>query len=269
MSTAFSSAAPAPPLAYAAELDAAERERLLLEHLPEVRYIARRIHERLPAQVLLEDLVQAGVMGLIDALHRYDPSRHAQLGTYARFRIRGAILDSLRALDWSPRDLRRRGRELKQAQQSLAERLGREPTAPEVCAALGLELEAYHRLTAALHALESDTGPADGESPSALDTAASPDPDPFTQCLAGEDKARLTRAIAELPERDQQLLSLYYFEELTMKEVGAVLGIGESRVSQIHTALLAKLRARLSAGRASQLCGRRARHAAPAGRSAE
>jgi RNA polymerase sigma factor for flagellar operon FliA len=234
-----------PPSGYAEGLDAGERERLLLEHLPEVRYIARRIHERLPAQVLLEDLVQAGVMGLIDALHRYDPARHAQLGTYARFRIRGAILDSLRALDWSPRDLRRRGRELKETERRLGERLGREPSAPEICAELGLELEAYYRLTAALHALESDAGPADADGLSALDLAASPEPDPFEQCQRSEDRARLTQVIAELPERDQQLLSLYYFEELTMKEVGAVLGIGESRVSQIHTALLAKLRARL------------------------
>ena len=236
---------PAAPPGYAAALDASERERLLLEHLPEVRFIARRIHERLPQQVLLEDLVQAGVLGLIDALHRYDPSRHAQLATYARFRIRGAILDSLRALDWSPRDLRRRGRELKQTEQGLADRLGREPTAAEVCAALGLELEAYHRLIAALHALEADSGPADHEAPSAIDAAASSDPDPFTLCQLGEDRERLGRAIAQLPERDQQLLSLYYFEELTMKEVGAVLGIGESRISQIHTALLAKLRVRL------------------------
>ena len=119
-------------------LDAAERERLLLEHLPQVRYIARRIHERLPAQVLLEDLVQAGVVGLIDALHKYDPARNAQLGTYARFRIRGAILDSQRALDWCPRELRRQKRELQAAIAELQEKLGRTPTEEEICAALGM-----------------------------------------------------------------------------------------------------------------------------------
>lgn len=229
-------------------LDSAERERLLLEHLPEVRYIARRIHERLPRQVQFEDLVQAGVVGLIDALHRYDPARHAQLGTYARFRIRGAILDSLRALDWSPRELRRRGRELRQAEQALGDRLGRAPTVEEVCQKLEITPEEYHRLTAELHASQLEDGPEDGEGGSVLDAAASPDPDPFTLYARGEARERLAAAMAELPERDQQLLSLYYHEELTMKEVGAVLGIGESRVCQIHGTLLAKLRQRLREG---------------------
>ena len=232
-----------------AVLDAAERERLLLEHLSEVRFIARRIHERLPPQVQFEDLVQAGVLGLIDALHRYDPAHHTQLSTYARFRIRGAILDSLRALDWGPRELRRRGRELAQAEHSLSERLGRAPTIEEICEYLDITADDYHRLAAALHAsqLESDPGSEEGEGLSALDTAVSPEPDPFVLCQRGEARERLTEAIAELPERDQQLLSLYYFEELTMKEVGAVLGIGESRVCQIHSSLMSRLRTRLSA----------------------
>lgn len=226
-------------------LDAAERERLLLEHLPHVRYIARRIHERLPQQVLLEDLVQAGVVGLIDALHKYDPTRNAQLATYARFRIRGAILDSLRALDWSPRELRRQGRELRQAIAELQEKLRRAPTEEEICSALSLAPADYHRLLAALDGLEMDLGRADEDATPPIESAVSPDPDPFTLCAQGESKALLTRLIGELPERDQQILSLYYFEELTMKEVGAVLGIGESRISQIHSALLTKLRLRL------------------------
>jgi RNA polymerase sigma factor for flagellar operon FliA len=228
-------------------LDAAERERLLLEHLPQVRYIARRIHERLPAQVLLEDLVQAGVVGLIDALHKYDPARNAQLGTYARFRIRGAILDSLRALDWSPRELRRQKRELQAATAELQEKLGRTPTEEEICAALGMASSEYHRLVAALDRLELDNGPAEADAAPAVEAAASPDPDPFALCQQSEAKEILARLIAELPEREQQVLSLYYFEELTMKEVGAVLGIGESRISQIHSALLARLRTRLGA----------------------
>ncbi|MGH9475129.1 MAG: sigma-70 family RNA polymerase sigma factor [Terriglobales bacterium] len=227
--------------------DAAERERLLLEHLPQVRYLARRIHERLPQQVLLEDLVQAGVVGLIDALHKYDPARNAQLGTYARFRIRGAILDSLRALDWSPRELRRQGRELQAAAAELQEKLRRAPTAGEICEALSLSSSEYHRLVAALDRLELDAGRAEPDAPPAVETAVSPDPDPFQLCERNESKELLARLIAELPPRDQQILSLYYFEELTMKEVGQVLGIGESRISQIHSALLTRMRAKLRA----------------------
>ncbi|MGH9414642.1 MAG: sigma-70 family RNA polymerase sigma factor [Terriglobales bacterium] len=226
-------------------LDAAERERLLLEHLPQVRYVARRIHERLPQQVLLEDLVQAGVLGLIDALHKYNPARNAQLATYARFRIRGAILDSLRALDWSPRELRRQGRELQAAIAELQEKLGRVPTEEELCEALALAPAAYHQLVASLDHLEFDNGSPEPDATPAIETAISPDPDPFELCERSESKALLARLIADLPGRDQQILSLYYFEELTMKEVGQVLGIGESRISQIHTALLTKLRGRL------------------------
>lgn len=239
-----------PPAAHydaPAVLDAAERERLLLEQLPQVRYIARRIHERLPPQVLLEDLVQAGVVGLIDALHKYDPARNAQLGTYARFRIRGAILDSLRALDWSPRELRRHGRALQEAAAELEEKLGRTPTTDEICAALSLSTDEFHRLQAALHRLDLDHGSGEDDAPAAVNTAPSPDPDPFTLCQQSESRALLARLIEELPEREQQILSLYYFEELTMKEVGAVLGIGESRISQIHAALLVRLRAKLRA----------------------
>ncbi|MGH9467210.1 MAG: FliA/WhiG family RNA polymerase sigma factor [Terriglobales bacterium] len=247
MSTADQAAAPLPPpppaQPYAVrELDAGERERLLLEQLPQVRYVARRIHERLPAHVQLEDLVQAGVVGLIDALHKYDPSRNAQLATYARFRIRGAILDSLRALDWSPRELRRQKRELEAAAAELQDKLGRAPREEELCAALSLTHEEYQRLLASLDHLELDHGRGEEDAPPPLDAAVSPDPDPFELCRRGEARALLGRLIAELPGREQQVLSLYYFDELTMKEVGQVLGIGESRVSQIHSALLRKLR---------------------------
>ncbi|MGH9417657.1 MAG: sigma-70 family RNA polymerase sigma factor [Terriglobales bacterium] len=236
---------PAQRYAAPAPLDAAERERLLLEHLPQVRYVARRIHERLPQQVLLEDLVQAGVVGLIDALHKYDPARNAQLGTYARFRIRGAILDSLRALDWSPRELRRQGRELQAAAHELEEKLGRPATVEEVCEALSLNTDEYHRLQHMLHRLSPELGPAEEDAPAAIDSVASPDPDPFALCQQAETRTLLAQLISELGEREQQVLSLYYFEELTMKEVGAVLGIGESRISQIHAGLLERLRGKL------------------------
>lgn len=241
MSAAQSFAA-LPYQAASRELDAAERERLLLEHLPVVRGIARRIHERLPAQVALEDLVQAGVMGLIDALHKYDPAHNAQLGTYARFRIRGAILDSLRAQDWGTRELRRRGRALREAERALEGQLGRAPAAAETAAALGLSLEAYHELAARLHGLAAEEPDEEG---TAIEAAASPAPSPYELCRQDETRRLLTEMLEELPERERQILSLYYFEELTMKEVGAVLGIGESRISQIHSGLLRQLRERL------------------------
>lgn len=249
-----------------ASLDAAERERLMIEHLPQVRAVARRIHERLPAHVLLEDLVQAGVVGLIDALHKYNPERNAQLATYARFRIRGAILDSLRALDWSPRELRRQGRELQEAIHGLREKLGRTPTEEEVCASLSITAADYHHLIAELDRMSVETAPADEDAPPAVETAASPDPDPFELCRRGEARAILAGLLEELPERDRQILSLYYFEELTMKEVGAVLGLGESRISQIHSGLLAKLRVRVrnALRPASEPPGARPRRAAGA-----
>jgi RNA polymerase sigma factor for flagellar operon FliA len=120
--------------AYAAWQDEAERERLLMEQLPQVRYIARRIHERLPRHVLFEDLVHAGVLGLIDALQKYDSGKHVQFGSYAKFRIRGAILDSLREMDWSPRDLRRKARQLEEANNTLRLSLGRNPSETELAA---------------------------------------------------------------------------------------------------------------------------------------
>lgn len=120
--------------AYAASPDEGERERLLVEQLPQVRFIARRIHDRLPRHVPLEDMVHAGVVGLIHALHKFDGSKHVQFGAYAKFRIRGAILDSLREMDWSPRDLRRKARRLEEAHNTLRSSLGRNPSEPELAA---------------------------------------------------------------------------------------------------------------------------------------
>src|SRR5437899_767117 len=128
------------PEAYTAWQDEGQRERLLMDQLPQVRYIARRIHEHLPRHVPFEDLVHAGVVGLIDALHKYDHNKHVQFGSYAKFRIRGAILDSLREMDWSPRDLRRKARLLEEAHHKLRSELGRNPTEPELAAEFGMDL---------------------------------------------------------------------------------------------------------------------------------
>lgn len=230
-------------------MDSSEREQLLLAHLPQVQYIARRIHDRLPPQVLLEDLVQAGILGLMDAVRKYDPSKNVQLKHYAEFRIRGAILDSLRQVDWSPRALRRQARRLEQGISECKARLGRDPTEPEIAGELGMPLEDLQHLLGELRgldigSLQADSNDTNGEEIAQVSSGAEED-DPYHQTLRSEMAEMLGIAISELPDREREVLALYHFEEFTMKEVGAVLGIGESRVSQIHTAALLRLRVRL------------------------
>jgi RNA polymerase sigma factor for flagellar operon FliA len=230
--------------------DKEERERILLEQLPQVRYLARRIHERLPRHVPLDDLVHAGVIGLIDALNKFDPSKHVQFSSYAKFRIRGAILDSLREMDWGPRELRRKARKIEEAHRKLSLALNRAPSESEMAAELSLELKEFQLLLGELDGLEVGSlrveSPWDGKEEDLCDYLPNaPEDTPFFRCLRTEMKELLARVVAELPHKEQQVLSLYYFEELTMKEVGAVLGIGESRVSQVHSLAVVRLRARL------------------------
>lgn len=237
-------------LAYAVDVTEQTRNEVLLEHLPHVRYIARRIHERLPQHVPLDDLVHSGVIGLIDALNKFDPKKHVQFASYAKYRIRGAILDSLRELDWGPRELRRKARMFDQAHAKLGSELGRSPTEQELAKALGMELLELQQTLSEIDSLEISSftleSPEDGREEDTSQTVPAPEKEnPFQQCLDGELRELLMRAIAELPEREKQVLSLYYYEELTMKEVGAVLGVGESRVSQIHSLAMSRLRIRM------------------------
>jgi RNA polymerase sigma factor for flagellar operon FliA len=236
--------------AYATWQDKEERDRVLMEQLPQVRYLARRIHERLPRHVPLEDLVHAGVIGLIDALNKFDRSKHVQFGSYAKFRIRGAILDSLREMDWGPRELRRKARRVEEAERKLSLELSRAPTEVEVAAELNLDLREFQQLLTELDGLEIGSlhleSPWDGKDEDLCDYLPNaPEDTPFFRCMRSEMKELLARVVGELPEKEQQVLALYYFEELTMKEVGAVLGIGESRVSQIHSLAVVRLRARM------------------------
>lgn len=242
----------AEPICAKAELpiDSAERERLLTEHLPDVRYIAQRIHERLPVQVPLEDLVHAGIIGLIEAIDRFDPGKHTQLGTYAKFRIRGAILDSLRATDWGPRSLRKRTRAIEEANRCLVVELGRAPTEAELAEKLSMRLDDFYHLLTELNGLNlgSLDSPADGESHEEGTCVYQPNSfgeDPYFVCLREELRSMLAESIEVLDEKARQVVSLYYFEELSMKEVGAVLDIGESRVSQIHSLAIVRLRENL------------------------
>jgi RNA polymerase sigma factor for flagellar operon FliA len=240
----------APPSTRATPLDAAERERLLTENLPEVRYIARRIHERLPVQIPFEDLVHAGVLGLIDAVDKFDKSRDVQLKSYAKFRIRGAILDSLRASDWSPRRLRKQARQLEETSRMLSTELGRSPTELEIAQRMGIGLSDLQHLLGELQGLdlgtlEVDTTEEFNESANCTYRPNAPEENPFFQCLQSELKSFLARALDALEDKERQVMALYYLEELTMKEVGAVLGIGESRVSQLHSLALVRLREHL------------------------
>lgn len=226
-----------------------EQERLLLEHLPIVRFLARRIHERLPQHVDIEDLVSAGVVGLMDAFSKFDPEKKVQFRSYAQFRIRGAILDSLRTLDWGPRDLRRKGRAAEEAVRMLTSRLGRSPGEAEIAAEMGLGLEEYQLLLGELKGLEIGTLHVEHNEDSGEEELAyipgRPDEDPLFCCLRGELQEKLAEAIEQLPERERLVMTLYYFEELTMREIGLALGVVESRVSQIHASAVVHLRAAL------------------------
>ena len=226
-----------------------EQEQVLLEHLPMVRFLARRIHERLPQHVDIEDLVSAGVVGLMDAFSKFNPAKRVQFRSYAQFRIRGAILDSLRTLDWSPRELRRKGRAVESAIQVLTARLGHAPNEAEVAAEMGQELEEYQQLLGDLKGLEIGTlhierNEGSGEEELAY-VPGRPEEDPLFCCLRKELEERLAESIQNLPDRERLVMSLYYYEEMTMREIGLALGVVESRVSQVHASAVAHLRAAL------------------------
>ena len=237
---------PAPPGIAALN---SEQERVLLEHLPIVRFLARRIHERLPQHVDIEDLVSAGVVGLMDAFTKFDPTKKVQFRSYAQFRIRGAILDSLRTLDWSPRELRRKGRAVEEAIRLLTQRMGRAPGEQEVAAEMSLGLGEYQQLLGDLKGLEIGTLHMERNEDSGEEELAyipgRPEDDPLFHCLRGELEERLSEAIAKLPDRERLVMTLYYYEEMTMREIGLALGVVESRISQVHASAVVHLRVTL------------------------
>jgi RNA polymerase sigma factor for flagellar operon FliA len=250
----------------------AEQENILLEHLPVVRFLARRIHERLPQHVEMEDLVSAGVVGLMDAFAKFDPEKKVQFRSYAQFRIRGAIIDSLRTLDWSPRELRRKGRAVEEAIRVLTARMGRPPGEGEVAAEMELSLDDYQQLLGDLKGLEIGTLHLEHNEDSGEEELAyipgRPDEDPLFRCLRGELKERLADAINHLPDRERLVMTLYYYEEMTMREIGLALGVVESRVSQVHASAVAHLRSALRdlAARGAFESGKARRATAGAGR---
>ncbi|MEA3402299.1 MAG: FliA/WhiG family RNA polymerase sigma factor [Armatimonadota bacterium] len=243
-------------------LSASEREELIEEHADLVRYEVERVAAGLPAQVDREDLLSAGMIGLIRAVDRYDPDRGASFTTYATSLMRGAILDELRRMDWAPRGLRSRYRRLEQALVDLRRRLGRQPAEQEIIDELGVSAEEYRSLlrdasTTAIVSLESLTeASGDAHAPS---TASLPRASADWSPSAAIDRAELRRLLAEcieeLSDRERLVLSLYYEQELTMQEIGMVVGVTESRICQIHTQVIARLRGALQArlGQASDL----------------
>ncbi len=227
----------------------AQREQVLLEHMPLVRMVAHRILERLPQQVELDDLVSAGVVGLMDAYNKFNPSKEVLFRSYAAVRIRGAILDSLRGMDWAPREIRRKVREIEETTQRLIQRLGRKPQQSEIAAELGMAFASFQKLLLTVKGLEIGSLQAphsDGsEEEEMVFIEANPEDDPLHRCMRSERAARLSAVVAELPEREQRVLQMYYVEEMTLKEIGRVLGLVESRVSQIRTAVLEALQKRM------------------------
>ena len=227
----------------------ADRDRLVMENLPAVRFIARRMRERLPQHVELDELISAGIVGLIDAVQKYDVNKQVQFKSYAQFRIRGAILDSLRTLDWSPRELRRKARAVEAVIRSLTVRLGDVPNETDIAREMGQTLEEYQQLLGELKGLEIgslnlERSEESGEEE--LNYIPGPDSeDPLFRCMQGEMRERLMAAVDTLPEKERLVLTLYYYEELTMKEIGLILGVVESRVSQIRSSAVVRLRSAL------------------------
>ena len=238
-----------PEVAYkASAVNTMSEDEVVMQELPQVYYIAARIRERLPQHVEMEDLVSAGVIGLLEATRSFDGSKNVQFKTFAKFRIRGAILDSLRETDWGSRYMRRRAREISEATTQLEGRLGRHPVESEIAREMGLEPEQLQRILTQLNTLQMGGQQVSvshdrSEVFDVIESAPDLDgPDPFELCLEGEINSHLAEAISKLSEREQLILSLYYREELTMKEIAKVVGISLSRVSQMREEIMIKLK---------------------------
>lgn len=230
-----------------------QRDELVVDHLPLVKYLAQRMVTKLPPSVEVNDLVSAGVLGLMDAVEKYEPARGVKFKTYAEQRIRGAMIDSLRSMDWAPRSLRRKERAVEKAYAKLEQTHGRTATDEEVASELNLGIEDLHRWLTDLNgvSLGGFNSYTNDEDPQAEPTdllqyvADDEEKIPYHIFEREELREHLAAAIDNLPEKERMVISLYYYEELTMKEIGEVLGVNESRVSQLHTKAVLRLRGRL------------------------
>jgi len=226
-----------------------ERERLILEHLPQVRLIARRIQERLPESISIDDLVSTGVVGLISAIDNFDPTHNVKLKTYAEYKIRGAILDSLRGLDWAPRQKRRRAKQIEAAIMASEQRLKRAPTEEEIARELEISIDEYHEWLVEIRGLNvaslEYTG---GEQGRDLLHYLPDEHDNLPSTLL--ERSELERLLAEgferLPAIERTVLSLYYHEELTLREIAQVVNLHESRISQLKSQAILRLRSQMA-----------------------
>ena len=233
------------------KVDRRTKEKLILEYAPLIKFIAQKIAVRLPSNIEFDDLVSSGVIGLMDAIDKYDPSRDNKFKTYAEFRIRGAILDELRAQDWVPRSVREKAKQLERAHVRLEQRLGRVPTEEEITKELQMTRDEYFDLlnqvkSVSILSLDEAGSFNSSDRKSILSLLESCKiPSPLAQLNLKTVKDIVTRAIESLPEKQRLVLSLYYYEDLNLKEIGDVLDVTESRVSQLHTQALLWLRRKL------------------------
>lgn len=219
-----------------------KRDQTVLDNLSLVKAIAIRVHESLPVHVDLDDLVHAGILGLFDAADKYDAEKNVSFQSYAKHRIKGAILDSLRQLDWASRDLRKRHRKVENTARDLTARLGRAPTEDEMADSMGVDIDRWRRMLVELRNVGLLSASSSGEDGAMLpEFPARPDSRPDSICAHGELRELLTHAMRALPDRYRQVVLLYYTNEMTMKEIGDILGVNESRVSQIHKTALEKM----------------------------
>ncbi len=227
-----------------------ERQRLILEHLPQVRLVARKIHERVPDSICFDDLLSAGVIGLIQAIDNFDPRQGVKLKTYAEFRIRGAILDGLRETDWAPRLKRRQAREFEAAVSRVEQRLGRTPEEAEIAHELNLGIEEYRQKLTEMEALnigELEFVRDESETPVILKyTASGAEDSPAVTLERAELERLVATSIDRIPKVEKTVLSLYFYEELTLREIAEVMGIHLSRVSQIKSQAILRLRTSLA-----------------------
>jgi RNA polymerase sigma factor FliA len=233
-------------------LSSQEKEEVILQCCSLVKFMALRLASRLPNNIQSDDLFSAGVIGLIDAIEKFDPTQGIQFETYAKIRIRGAMLDEIRSMDWVPRSLRRKSHRLEKAYSVLEQKLGRNPTDEEIAQELNITVEEY------FHLLDEVKGisivPADIQELQFLgkdlkNGMSIPELGwPFYQCYALELRELIKKEISNLPEKEQLVLAMYYYDELTMKEIGGIMGYTETRISQLHTKAVLRLRNKISSG---------------------
>lgn len=234
----------------AALLERSMRDQMILENLPLVKAIAIRVHENLPVHVDLDDLIHAGVLGLIDAVAKYRAEKNVAFSSYAKHRIKGAILDSLRELDWASRDMRRRQKQVEAVTFELSAELHREPTEAELAARMGVGVDRWRRMAAEMQyvgLVSNSTRKPDEEELPVPDYPAGADTQPDEMCSLGQLREVLLAAMDTLPDRYREVVFLYYTKDLTMREIGRRMGINESRVSQIHKSALERMSGVLSA----------------------